>query len=136
MLNQNLLSYPKIIDFIGNELLYSLTNKKYLLNKNHTTSTGITQFFRDVNRINYLDEDDTTEIKNWNTQKIFESNNIAQVNGNESLIRADDYRDKIARRVLNNYCYNKVNKIIKGTINKKFKKLPQDILINISRKKK
>ena len=112
MLNRNLLSYPKNTDSIGNELLYSLTIKNYQLNKIHTTSIGITQFIRDVNRISYLDEADTSEIKNLNAQKVFESNNITQVNGNESLIRTDDYRDKIARHILNSYYYNKVNQII------------------------
>ena len=50
-------------------------------------------------------------------------------------VRADDYREKIARHILNEYCYNKVNTIIKGKIRKKFKKIPKDIPNKASRKR-
>ena len=65
-------------------------------------------------------------------------NNIPQVNENESLkkrIRADNYRVKIVRDILNKYLYNKVNTIIKGTIKDKFKKFPIDISKNSQEKK-
>ena len=135
MLKLNLQSNQKNTDFIWNELLYSLSIKNYQLNKNHTTSLGISQFIKESKRFNYIDEEDTNKKINSNSPKIFETNNIPQINENESPIRPDDYRDKIARHILNNYFYNKVNEIIKGTIQQKFKRFPQDILNQISRKK-
>ena len=65
-------------------------------------------------------------------------NNIPQVNENEPLekrIRADNYRVKIVRDILNKYLYNKVKTIIKGIIQDKFKKFPIDVSKKLSRKK-
>ena len=55
----------------------------------------------------------------------------------EENVRADDYWEKIARHILNEYHYNKINKLINGIngIRKKFKKLPKSIPNKASRKK-
>jgi len=183
MSNLNIESYQKNVDSIENELLYSLSIKQYQLNKNHTTSTSITQFFRDINKLNFSDEEDNTTKGNkdsnpFNTPTKYKSKsrskkkqntfpslliksesitNIQQVSSKdentekneikdekkplfvvtkenkllEENVRPDDYREKIARHILNEYHFNNIRNITKG----KFKKIPKDIPNKASRKK-
>ena len=189
MLNSYIGSYQKNNDSIRNEIFDSLTIKIYQLNKNHTTSTGITQFIRDVNRLNYQDEEDNTtkgsnennfslmnntyntptkcknkshsrkkqnqlpslsikieSITNIQLITVKDENEIKEekklffiiTKENEFLeknVRADDYWEKIAKHILNEYHYNRINKLIKRIIRKKFKKIPKSIPNKASRKK-
>jgi len=142
MLNLNI--NPKNTDSIENEILFSFSIKNYQLNKTHTTSNGITQYINNGNRFNYPDEENnTTKGSNDN---IFPTMNF-QFNEDENEekkifffvtkknVRADDYREKIARHILNEYYYNKINKLINGMNKKKFRKLPKYIPNEASRKK-
>ena len=49
--------------------------------------------------------------------------------------RKKDYRNKIVRHILNGFCYNIVNQIIKGKIQQKIKRFPQNIINQVPRKK-
>ena len=145
MLNQNFESVPGVFKPSWMESIFSYPLKNYVSNKISTTSKNITQYLIKTNTINYKDEDKTIKEINYNNSSLMnnpslsnksDSNiNIQQIKEKKPIIRADDYREKIARHILNDYYYNKVNKIIKGIIRKKFKKIPKDIPNKAARKK-
>jgi len=144
MLNQNLESVPGVFKPAWMESIFSYPFKNYVSNKIYTTSKNISQYLIKTNTINYKDEDNTIkEINNNNfslmnnqslSNKSDSNINIQQIKDKKPIIRADDYREKIARHILNDYHYNRVNKIIKGIIRKKFKKIPKDIPNKAARK--